>query len=375
MIVNDIGSAHINSASRIDNSYKRETYDDRDNAIGLGAQYNEYRTVSYGYNQFFELPTKYNIVDTVIDLHKEDYSTKDILNVVKTSPSSRNFYSLSAEDKVLLFSGNLIISPAFTFEYYDNNFDSSSTPRNESHGYLNPKVGLRYALVDWLTLKTNVAKYIREPSFFELFGDRGLFVGNSDLKAERGVNFDIGPEFNYAPYDLYLNKLSVSIVYFRNSVNDVISYVYNSRGVGQAVNISNSTTNGLETDLKIDLIKHLSFTTNYTWQSAMNENAIKAFNGKKLPGRFEHSVSTRLEGKFSFIKPYYEFLYASGLFYDSANLLPAPIKREHNLGIAFLIEKFTITAEVKNIGDDHYQDFNGYPTPGRSYWLTANYSF
>ncbi len=368
MIINNIGNMNLSSASRLDNSYKRETYDDRDNSLGVGAQYNEYKTISYGYNQFFELPTKYNIIDLVIDLHKEDYETKDLLNVDVTAPSSRNIYSFSAEDKILILDGRFIISPAFTFEYFDNNFDSSSAPRSESHGYFNPKLGVRYSMLGWLTLKTNLAKYIREPSFFELFGDRGLFVGNSDLKAESGVNFDIGPEFNW-------NKMFFSVVYFSSKVTDVISYVYNARGVGQAVNISSSTINGIETELKIEKIKHVALNANYTWQSAINENTIQAFNGKKLPGRFEHSFSTRLELKYGFIKPYYEFLYASGLFYDSANLLPAAIKREHNLGLSFLVSGFTITTEIKNLGNDHYQDFNGYPQPGRSYWLKAGYTF
>ena len=374
MTVNNIGDGHINSASRIDSSYKKEVYDDRENGIGLGAQYNEYRTTSYGYNQFFELPTKYNIIDTVLDLHKEDYRTKDLLNVQTYAPSSRKYYSLSAEDKILLFGSSLIVSPAFTFEYYDNNFDSSSAPRNESHGYFNPKLGLKYTALNWLALKTNIAKYIREPSFFELFGDRGYFVGNSDLKAERGINFDIGPEFNYVPYNFYLNRLSFNIAYFMSKVNDVISYVYNSRGVGQAVNISSSTTNGVEASFKVEMVKHAEFTTNYTWQLATNKNVIQAFNGKRLPGRFENVASIKLEATNYFIKPYYEFLYASGLFYDSANLLPAPVKKEHNIGLTFLIDNFIITAEVRNIGNDHYEDFNGFPTPGRSYWLTANYS-
>jgi len=373
--INDLGAAHINSASRIDNSYKKETYDDRGNNVGLSAQYNEYLTTSYGYNQFFELPTKYNIIDAVFDVHKENYTTKDLLNTGTVAPSSRNYYSTSAEDKILLFNGDLIVNPALTFEYYDNNFDSSSAPRSESHGYLNPKLGLQYTVLTWLTIKTNIAKYIREPAFFELFGDRGLFVGNSDLKSERGINFDIGPELSYAPYDrFYLNRISFGITYFRSNVTDVISYVYNARGVGQAVNISNSTTNGIEASLKIALIKHAALTTNYTWQSAIEKNIIQAFNNKKLPGKFENSASIKLEATNYYLKPYYEFLYANGLYYDSANLLPAPTKKEHNLGVTFLMEKFTITAEVKNIGNDHYEDFNGFPTPGRSYWLTANYS-
>jgi outer membrane cobalamin receptor len=375
LTINDIGSMHLNSASRLDHSYKRETYDDRDDSIGLAAQYNEYKTTSYGYNEFLEWPTEHNIFNAVLDIHREDYRTRDLLTAQSDPDSSRNFYSLSAEDKVIIFNNRFIISPALVFEYYDNNFNSSTTPRHESHGYLNPKIGLKYSFTNWLAIKTNAARYIREPSFFELFGDRGFFTGNSDLKAEKGINFDIGTDIGYElPYTM-LSKVMFNLAYFRSGVTDVISYVYNSRGVGQAVNISNSIINGIETSLAVDLLKYASLTTNYTWQSAINDNVIQAFNGKRLPGRFEHSASIKAEARYGLFKPYYEFLYASGLYYDSANLLLAPIKREHNLGLIFFLDAFTITAEVKNIGNDHYQDYNGYPQPGRSYWLTAKFDY
>ncbi|MEI6093144.1 MAG: TonB-dependent receptor [bacterium] len=373
LIVNNVGTSNLNSASRFDYSYKKEIYDDRSNSIGLASQYNEYRTSSYGYNQYLQWPTQHNIIEGVLDLHRDDYKIQDLLNIQKYSPSSRNFYSLSTEDKIILFNDKLILSPALIFEYYYNNFESSSYPRNESHGYVNPKMGLKYSVLNWMDLKTNVARYVREPSFFELFGDRGFFNGNPDLKAERGLNFDAGTEIKYSPYGYYLSRISFNTAYFRSGVSDVISYVYNSRGVGQAVNISNSIINGIENSLVMEFFKNVSLTSNYTWQSAINDNIIKAFNGKQLPGRFQHSASNKIEYTAHLFKTYYELLYASGLYYDSANLLPAPIKREHNLGITFFMNSFILTAEVKNIGNDHYEDFNGYPQPGRSYWLTARF--
>ncbi|MCX6113393.1 MAG: TonB-dependent receptor [Proteobacteria bacterium] len=375
MTINDIGAGHLNTASRIDYTYKKEIYDNRNGGIGLGKQYNRYKTYYYGFNQFIEWPKEQNVLTTVFDIHREDYKTEDLLTLQPISPSSRNIYSLSSEDKVILFDNKFVISPALVFEYYDNNFMSSTSPKNNSVGYLNPKLGIKYSPTNWLGLKTNVARYVRAPSFFELFGDRGFFTGNSDLKAEKGINFDIGPEINYKPYASCLDRLSLNIAYFRSAVTDVISYIYNSRGVGQAVNISNSTINGIETGFVLEFLKNISFTTNYTWQSAINDSVIQAFNGKKLPGRFEHSVSTKLEGGYRIFKLYYELIYASGLYYDSANLLPAAIKREHNIGITFFIDKFTITGEIKNIGDDHYEDFNGFPQPGRSYWLTAKFDY
>ena len=42
--INDIGSCHLNTASRIDYTYKKEIYDNRNGGIGIGKQYDRYNT-------------------------------------------------------------------------------------------------------------------------------------------------------------------------------------------------------------------------------------------------------------------------------------------------------------------------------------------
>lgn len=361
--INNIGVNHFNTSSRLDYIYKSEYYDDRDGTFGLGKQYNRYKTDNYGFNQLFEWPTQYNVLDAVLDIHREEFRTTDLLYNNYYAPRERNMYSLSAEDKVLMFSDRLIVNPAMFYEYYDD----------VKAGHLNPKLGIKYSINNLVSLKTNIAQYTREPSFFELYGDRGIFKGSSDLKAERGINFDIGPEVNYNNEGSDLSRVSFNLAYFSSNIKDVISYVYDSMGIGHAVNISNSTINGIESSLIVDFLKHFSLNSNYTWQRPVNHSSVAMYDGRELPGRFQYSFNSRLEAKCSFIRPYYEFSYQSGLFYDTANLLPAPIKREHNAGVSGIINDLVITAEVKNIGDDHYEDFNGYPTPGRSYWMTLRY--
>lgn len=375
LIVNDIANKSINSATRLDFSYKKELYDDRNSGVGLGKQYDEYRTFSYGFNQFFEWVTTYNVLSSVFDLHKEDYKSRDLLNLSTQDPSSRIYSSIAVEDKIILFDNSFIINPALVFEHYSNNFKSSAKPREGENNYLNPRMGLKYSLLNSLVLKTNLAKYVREPSFFELFGDRGLFVGNDELTAEKGINFDIGIEFEEKLLVKNIDKVCFAVSYFRTDVKDVISYVYNARGVGKAMNISNSIINGMEFLLGLDFFKLLALSSSYTRQSPINRSLIQAFDGKVLPGRFRHSAMMRLENNRGFLRLYYEFMYSSGLYYDTANLLPADIKREHNAGLTILPGNFIISFEVKNIGNHNYQDYNGYPQPGRSYWLTAKYSY
>jgi len=356
---------YFNSSSRLDYTYKNEYYDNRDGTLGLTKQYNRYTTNNYGYNQVLEAAQANNVFDLIFDVHREEYRVRELLTTNPTTTSYRNGYVASVEDKILLLSESLIIVPDATFEYYGTTLEDGLS--NYGHGYFDPKLGIKYGILNCLSLKTNVAKYTREPSFFELLGDRGYFIGNSSLTAEKGINFDVGGEFK-------VDNVKLELAYFRNSVKDVISYVYDSSGTGHAVNISNSAINGIEATFLLDFLKYFSLNTNYTWQQPINQSKIALYDGKILPGRFEHSFFSRLQASVWMLKPFYEFSYESGLFYDSANLLLAPIKRVHNLGISVAIQKLTITGEIKNIGDNHYEDFNGFPTPGRSYWLTANYS-
>ena len=366
---------YFNSSSRLDYTYKSEYYDDKTGTLSLLKQYDRYITNNYGYNQVLESVNKYNIFDFVFDFHREQYAVRDLLMTKSSSDSSRNNYTTSAEDKVILFNEALMIIPALTYEYYGTYV--GTTAKNYYNGYLNPKIGLKYQIIsNTVELKSNIARYTREPSFFELIGDRGYFIGNDTLKAERGTNFDIGSEFKvYDDGSTAIQKIKLEVAYFRNKVTDVISYVYDSSGIGHAVNISDSIISGVETTFTMDLLKYFSISSNYTWQNPINKSGVPLYNNKKLPGRFENSASAKLEGRYNIFKIYYELLYASGLFYDSANLLAAPVKREHNVGLTLVPGKFTITGEVKNIGDDHYQDFNGFPQPGRSYWLTAKFDY
>ncbi len=356
---------YFNSSSRLDYTYKNEYYDDKDGTLSLAKQLNRYITNNYGFNQVLETVQKNNIFDFVFDIHREQYQVRDLLYNKPSPDSARNSFVTSIEDKLMMLNESFMVIPAITLEYYDTNIEAK---QNSHNGYFNPKLGVEYKLNNQLLFKSNIAKYIREPSFFELIGNRGYFIGNDTLKAERGLNFDIGSEFKAQGFKL-------EIAYFRDKIDDVISYVYDSSGVGHAVNISGSTVSGIETTLAVEFLKYFSLNSNYTWQLPINKSQISIYDGNKLPGRFEHSFFTRLQFQYLKIKPYYEFSYQNGVYYDNANLLPAPAKREHNLGLTFFIDNFTITGEIKNIGDDHYEDFNGFPQPGRSYWLTAKFDY
>jgi iron complex outermembrane receptor protein len=379
--MDDIGPYHLNTGTRISYLWQKERYDDREGHVGLGDQITEYLTNRYGADFFLEWLTERNTFSVTLGVQKEEYETNDLLKEMNPNDSSRYTYSLGIQDSFVLFDYKLIITPALRHTIVKDDLKSGTSiwglpleGRSREEEYACPQIGLKYRLLDWVTLKSNMASYVREPSFFELFGDRGFFIGNDELKEEKGLNFDAGFEITWPSINTLFQRVYLTAAYFKSNVDDLITRVYDSRGIGKSVNISESEIQGIEVGINLDFLNIFRFVGNVTLQDAVNQNEIEAFDGKKLPGRFEKSYLGRVEARYGKCKAYSEYIIEKGLYYDTANLLEAEDKKEINAGVSWMINSFLLTLEAKNIGDDQYEDFHGYPLPGRSYYFTLKYS-
>jgi iron complex outermembrane receptor protein len=74
-------------------------------------------------------------------------------------------------------------------------------------------------------------------------------------------------------------------------------------------------------------------------------------------------------------KIYSEYVLNKELYYDTANLLEAEDKKELNVGLSWLLGHFLLTLEANNLQDNQYEDFNGYPLPGRSFFGAITYKY
>jgi iron complex outermembrane receptor protein len=381
LTVNDVGPYHFNTSTGIDYSWKEEDYDDTEGHVGLGDQHSIYTTTCYGLNSFLEWLTEWNVLSFILDAQHEEYDVDDLLNSTNPRESSRDSFSLGLQDTLLFFKERVIVTPALRYTIIEDELRSAvsslgvpleAVSRDED--YLCPQIGLKYCILDWLTLKTNLAKYVREPSFFELFGDRGFFMGNEDLKEEEGANFDAGFEIKWMMSEKWLDRISFNIAYFRSEVDNLISVSYDARGIGKYDNISEARIEGVETGINLEFLEYFRFVGNATWQDPENRSEIGAFNGKQLSGRSEKSYLGRIEAMYGRFKVYSEYVVEKEMYYDTANLLKAKDKEKVNASILWLFRSFLFGFEAKNLGDDHYEDFNGYPSPGRSYFFTIKHS-
>ncbi len=383
-----LSSLQINLATQLFYSWKEELYDDSQSVIGLGRQRERYNTDKYGGSIFCEWPTENQIISVNLEAGRETYSAQDLLRYRPRGDSRRNYFSAAVQDSVYLLQQRLLLTPACHYQWYDDKLESVTSSSghkvpgyDRQHDSLSPSLGARYELWGPVSLQANVAQYSREPSFYELFGDRGLTVGNPDLKAEQGDNYDFGLICSgFTPW-AWLSHVEVETVFFYSKIDDLITRIYDARGVGKSENISAARIRGLEARLAIDLGSGFRLSGNATWQDTENRGDIPAFNGMELPGRWQRSYLVRLENNYHWFHSYIEYQHESKMYYDAANLLPAASKNLVNVGLTMTMPLATPGTELvcdftlKNLTGDEYQDFNGYPMPEQEFYFNVAYHF
>ena len=380
-IADDISPYHLNMSILLDYMQKQEEYDDSGGHVGLGEQHSKYNNDKYGASFFLEHMLDGNVLNFKLDIHHESYDVEEFLSKRNPNDSTRDTFSFGIQDSLNLFQERLIISPGLRYTIIDDQLESGISVyglplegRSRDEDYINPQIGVKFRLLNWLTLKANAAEYTREPSFFELFGDRGFFVGNEELDAEKGINFDAGFEINRQISSRWIQRFSFKAAYFVSDVDDLITPTFDSRGIGKYVNISSSLIRGVETGIDLDFLGCFRLTANGTWQEPEIESQDLYSREEKLPGRFETSCRWRIEATHKGLKIYYENIIQQDMYYDTANLLKAEDRNESNIGVSWLFKSFLFQFEARNIGDDLYEDFNGYPLPGRSFYFSVKYS-
>ncbi len=381
LTLNDVTPLHLNTSTQVDYLVKQEVYDDADNHIGLGRQKSRYDTDRLSGRFFAEWLTDRHALRLTVDALNETYEAENELSGEKTNDSDRRSFSAGIQDTVFFANDRLSITPAVRYTHISDDFSADGDALGidpvddaRTNDHFMPQIGVKFQASDHVTVKSNLARYYREPSFFELFGDRGIFLGNPELEAESGVNFDIGLQYFRQWSEGRLNRLSAKAVYFYSQVDDMITRTYNARGIGKADNISEASINGIETRISAEVFENLRLIGQYTFQDAENKSRIASFDGNQLPGKFRHSWLGRIEYNWRQLKLYTEYINESDMYYDSANLLEAPTKTEVNCGLSYLMDSWRISLEAKNIGDDRYEEFNGYPLPGRSFFASIKYS-
>ena len=226
-----------------------------------------------------------------------------------------------------------------------------------------------------LQLKSNLGNNVRQPSFSEKYSNQGLVKGNPDLKKETGIHRDISLLISLPQPTTWLNRVHFSVSGFYNDSNDVIVQTYNAQGVGRAVNLANANIWGSELESGLETPYGQSLQFNMTYQQSEVKSSDVALDQTRLPNQPEWMANVLLSQQWQGWKLTYQFHFEQGAYYDHTNLLPVPTQRIHDLSLAYQFKSLRIRLDAKNLQDQQLEIFNGFPSPGRSFYLTLDTHF
>lgn len=236
------------------------------------------------------------------------------------------------------------------------------------------------------TLRTNVSRNFRAPTFNELSYAGGGGIGNPHLQPERATNVDVGLDVVMALFGKHLLQVS----YFDIAMRDRIVWV-SAGGFGVTPkNLRHVRTNGIELTYRWQVFnEQLSVGINYTSLTARktegdspSDHNPRAHLIYVPQEEAQYTAAYRLvlkddvfrEVGAAFSVAYVGFRYTSE---DNQNVLPSYAVAEMNLRVHLAIAGLAavVRFDVNNLFNKEYHSVPGYPMPLRSYRAACSLTF
>lgn len=285
---------------------------------------------------------------------------------------SRLRTTLSLQDEIALWPERISLVPAIRYDHLRDEFSGvnvanvPNTPAESSSRDLwTPSIGAAVRPTAWLTLRGNLGRFQRPPSFSELFGNAGSVLGNATLSPETGINRDIGFVGRWQRLG-WLDAATVEYAYFHNNVSDLIAYEQASPRYFRAFNIGNTKVTGHELAVNASAVAWLGVDFNYTHQDTENRS-VQSPEGNRLPLRpaDELRVQPRLFNDWGSL--HYTFTYLGDNPTDRDNFLVVEPRSIHTVGCTVnALSWLTARLEVVNVTDADVRDLGAFPLPGLS---------
>ena len=355
-------------------STKGELFDDSNASIGLSTQVLDTDMSVLGARGYWEKIGDDRSLSFSLRVRSQSLTGQNRLLLTRATEAKRLRTDFSVQRNRYFNKGLSLLSASVTGFHVDDDYDIDVTDQLRDAYSSNaalPQIGVSHTINDrWMALG-NVSLQKRVPSFFELFGSQGLFVGNSSLKDETSQNVDLGVKWSSGFSELSSSTASATVFYANR--DDLIVRTYNARGIGKSQNLSRATVHGLELGFNKVWQTGFSVDANLTLQDTRNRSNIRGQVGKQLPGEaaVDGAVTTswkNLRWKFE-----YEYKVNADRFYDSGNFLVAKDQRLHRISISRYLNDWRIDLDLNNLTDKIYEDYNGYPRPGRAAFVSVFY--
>lgn len=211
-------------------------------------------------------------------------------------------------------------------------------------------------------LELSLRRSVRIPSLYERFGDRGLLLGNDDLKPEIADTLSFDSQWQFSA-----NVVRVNV--FHRQLTNAIVPLYDSRGIGRYENVGKANLTGLELSHEMQFLWGdiaLLPNASVSLYDSENKSRVRAFQGKQLPGIYhqrylagltvrhqDHSVSAHIE-------------VAGDSYLDSANNVSGDIRRSVDISYSLQRIRWQASLYVINLLNNQFRDYSNRPVPGRN---------
>ncbi len=337
--------------------FTRETFEDPASQIGLGAQ----QTRADTNRSLLNVGRRFEHLQDTVSAEIIDYQAADRISELATSSARR------------ITLGNGIDWQTGDARRYNASLqarwsrDRANGDDEAARAHLEPAVGISQRIGQCLAA-ANLGHRQRLPTFFERYGDRGLFRGNPALKPETANYADFGGHCN--PDGERVDRVELTV--FAQDLHDAISPAYSAQGVGRSINTDRALIVGVEA-ASAGAWAGFGWNLGGTWQHTEDRGDIRASRGQQLPGRFETQLNLRIERRWRQLIFYYAYRLEAGQFYDTANILKTPEVQRHDVGARGAIARLGWSVQALDLTDDDIEQFNGFPTPGRRFLFSLTY--
>ena len=301
-------------------------------------------------------------------------------------PGTRTAASAGVELPFLAAPAALEVIPSARFEaardaVVDRSLFGDRAAEAVPHTYLVPtaRLAVLWRPAPGLVLRANAGRAARLPTMFERYGNAGTVLGNPTLRPETGFNADLGTAAAWGDADA--TGVSADAALFAARVHDLIDFQQGG-GVQRARNVGEARILGAEVALAARAGGHVRLVGQGTFTDARDVGAVSAGLGRRLPHRPRLRLYGRPEARrLPLLLGWRAGLHAdvdvtSGNYLDAANLVAVPARVLVGAGASVESPRsaWRIVVSAQNLGDARIHDLAGFPLPGRSLFLTLQWS-
>jgi outer membrane cobalamin receptor len=265
----------VNGELRVFHRYDRNRFKDRTPPFGAPVDADD-RNQSVGTRVRIARPWALSWVDNEVSVGAE--LRWDLLDSNRFDELSRRTAGVFLQNESRFLDKRIVLVPAVRYDDTEG-FDGEWIPR----------LGLIARPLPWLTLKGNVERSYRVPTFEELFFNEGSVRGNPALEPEDAFNADLGFEVGFAQLGP-ISDLRLEFAVFRNEIDQSIVFQQISQFVIGATNTGEAVVRGLELAGSLRFFDWFTFSGNWTLLDSFVRDT-----GRPLPGRADSEYLLRAE--------------------------------------------------------------------------------